>query len=136
MIGDWIQIDGIPRQVQAITKKKVGYHITPNECKMHYARLSDVMPIEMTTQIIHQLKDKCGFEEKIGLIKQPDYHWFNLRYTFIDGLWDIYIFPHKNDSAKVVIVNDNSEWQQLDCKYLHTLQHGIKLCGINFEIKL
>ena len=39
MIGDWIQIDGIPRQVQAITKEKVGYYIL--DCTMYYAKLNE-----------------------------------------------------------------------------------------------
>ena len=80
MIGDWIQIDGIPRQVQAITKKKVGYHITPNECRMHYARLSEceylpIYSIEFNDKaftinfnIIIELKDNINLEEE--MVKQ------------------------------------------------------------------
>lgn len=44
MLGDSVLIDGVPRIVAAITKKKVGYHRKPNESKMWYARLSEVQP--------------------------------------------------------------------------------------------
>lgn len=27
MIGDWVLVDGTPRKVEAITKKKIGYHL-------------------------------------------------------------------------------------------------------------
>ena len=77
MIGDWIEIDGIPRQVQTITKKKVGYHIKPNECYMHYARLSECeyLPIysiefngkafTINFDIIIELKDNIELKEEM-----------------------------------------------------------------------
>lgn len=49
MIDDWVSIDGHPRQVCAITKKKVGYHVLEGECRMHYARLKDVEPLKIET---------------------------------------------------------------------------------------
>lgn len=47
-IGDWVLVSGTPRRVEAITKKKIGYHINPQTDKrLHYARLHDVEPIEI-----------------------------------------------------------------------------------------
>lgn len=47
MLGDWVLINGVPRKIEALTKKKVGYHIRENECHMHYARLSALVPIPL-----------------------------------------------------------------------------------------
>ena len=48
-LGDFVLIDGIPRKVEAITKKKIGYHKNKQtDQKLHYARLVDVKPIEVT----------------------------------------------------------------------------------------
>lgn len=52
MIGDSVLIDGVPRTVSAITKKKVGYHCKPKEPKMWYARLSEVMPRPLNEKIV------------------------------------------------------------------------------------
>ena len=58
MIGDFVLIDGTPRKVEAITKKKIGYHRKENEPRLYYARLRDVEPIEITEEII----TKMGFD--------------------------------------------------------------------------
>lgn len=47
MLEDWVLINGVPRKIEALTKKKVGYHIRENECHMHYARLSALAPIPL-----------------------------------------------------------------------------------------
>lgn len=48
MIGDYVLVDGKPRRVESITKKKIGYHINPQTDKrLYYARLHDVEPIPL-----------------------------------------------------------------------------------------
>lgn len=42
MIGDYVLVKGTPRKVEAITKKKIGYHINPQTDKrLYYARLCE-----------------------------------------------------------------------------------------------
>lgn len=70
MIGDWIEVNDTPRQVAAITKKKVGYHIEPNECRMHYARLSECKPIKI--QSIKEVENRLVVNDSIKLNWNPN----------------------------------------------------------------
>ena len=45
-IGDYVLVDGKIRRVESITKKKIGYHISPTD-QLHYARLCEVFPIKI-----------------------------------------------------------------------------------------
>ena len=48
MIGDYVLIKGVPRQVESITKKKVGYHIDKQkDNRLYYARLCEIEPIKI-----------------------------------------------------------------------------------------
>ena len=55
MIGDYVLVNGTPRKVEMITKKKIGYHLKENEPRMYYARLRDVEPIEVTRQLLEKV---------------------------------------------------------------------------------
>ena len=55
MIGDYVLVDGKPRRVESITKKKIGYHINPQTDKrLYYARLHDVEPIVITNLLLQK----------------------------------------------------------------------------------
>lgn len=59
-IGDYVLVDGTPRRVASITKKKIGYHINPQtDNRLYYARLHNVEPIEITRELLINL----GFVE-------------------------------------------------------------------------
>ena len=142
MIGDFVLVDGTPRKVQAITKKKIGYHRKENEPRLYYARLRDVEPIELTEDLL------C----KIGFWKEPKNEKIFSCADSIDEVyaWDASYFmgtlPKIRISShiKFVVGEDNVTIDQLvssvscyvTAKYLHELQHAFKLCGIYFEIKL
>ena len=141
-IGDWVLVDGTPRQIQAITKKKIGYHRKENEPRLYYARLRDVEPIEITEALL------C----KIGFWKEPKHDKIFSCADSIDEVyaWDAgYIMgtPPKiriSSHIKFVVGEGNVTIDQLvssaSCyvyaKYLHELQHAFKFCGIYFEVKL
>ena len=132
MIGDWVLVDGTPRKVEAITKKKIGYQRKENEPRLYYARLRDVEPIELTEELLKknefQFKDKPiipplirGIIPYIALVYEGFSFFIECRnggYTFING--------------------SEMEHGTVMCKthYVHELQHAIRLCGINFEVKL
>lgn len=70
MIGDWVLVSGTPRRVEAITKKKIGYHINPHtDNRLYYARLHDVEPIKVThallQKVFEQGKDPNHFEKQV-----------------------------------------------------------------------
>ena len=57
MLGDYVLVSGTPRKVEMITKKKIGYHINPQENRLYYARLKDVEPIEVTEVYVEDTKN-------------------------------------------------------------------------------
>lgn len=141
-IGDWVLVDGTPRQIQAITKKKIGYHRKENEPRLYYARLRDVEPIEIAEDLLW----------KICFWKEPKNEKIFSCAESIDEVyaWDAsYIMgtPPKiriSSHIKFDVGEDNVTIDQLvstascfvHAKYLHELQHAFKLCGIYFEVKL
>lgn len=141
-IGDWVLVDGTPRQIQAITKKKIGYHRKENEPRLYYARFRDIEPIEITEDLLW----------KIGFWKEPKNEKI---FSCADSIDEVYAWeasyimgtPPKiriSSYIKFVVGEGNVTIDQLvsgaSCyvyaKYLHELQHAFKLCGINFEVKL
>jgi hypothetical protein len=57
-IGDYVLVSGTPRRVESITKKKIGYHINPQtDNRLHYARLHDVEPIEISEVFVEDTKN-------------------------------------------------------------------------------
>ena len=141
-IGDWVLVDGTPRQIQAITKKKIGYHRKENEPRLYYARLRDVEPIELTEALL------C----KIGFWKEPKNEKI---FSCADSIDDVYAWdagyimgtPPKIrivSHVKYVVGEGNVTLDQLissvscyvHAKYIHELQRAFKLCGIYFEINL
>lgn len=141
-IGDYVLIDGKVRRVEAITKKKIGYHLREGEPRIYYARLRDVEPIELTEDLLW----------KIGFWKEPKNEKIFSCADSIDEVyaWDAgYIMgtPPKiriSSHIKFVVGEGNVTIDQLvsgascyvSAKYLHELQHAFKLCGIYFEVKL
>lgn len=142
MIGDWVLVEGTPRKVEAITKKKIGYHRKENEPRLYYARLHDVEPIELTEDLLY----------KIGFWKEPKNEKI---FSCADSIDEVYSWeagyimgtPPKiriSSHIKFVVGEGNVTIDQLvssaSCyvyaKYLHELQHAFKLCGIYFEVKL
>lgn len=108
MIGDWVEVDGEPRQVCAITKKKIGYHIAPTD-RLHYARLHDVNPLK-----IEILKQEAGFflvNDEIRIEFSAD-TFGNVEYRYYDGL--------------LLFTNLIQEKLILKASYVHVLQHLVK----------
>ena len=123
MIGDWLQYKGqynaFTFRVEQITKRKVGYHAEPGECRIHYLRLCEFQPILPTTEIL----EKNGFEihegemEMYGVTTSPYYVIEGSPYIFCDG-----------DSFSVRFEDE------VNIKYVHELQHILRLCVIKKEI--
>lgn len=142
MIGDFVLVDGMPRQIQAITKKKIGYHRKENEPRLYYARLRDVEPIELTKELLWE----------IGFWKEPNNDKIFSCAGNIDSVysWDashiMETQPKIRISSYVDYVVGGSDVtidkivESASCyvyaKYLHELQHAFRLCGVYFEVKL
>lgn len=141
-IGDFVLVDGIPRKVEAITKKKIGYHRKENEPRLYYARLRDVEPIEITEELL--VKSGFGEVDLDGLVLQYD-QGNKLCLKLKDSLFENYtwyyaIHKHGNfwfmdfmGKTPSGIPNVN----RTAIRSLHDLRCLIKATsGHNFEVKL
>lgn len=59
-IGNLVRYNSEVVKIEKITKRKIGYHKETNESRMHYARLSEIEPIELTEEIIGKYFIHCG----------------------------------------------------------------------------
>lgn len=115
MTGDYLSYHGQIIKVASITKKKVGYHIKDNECRMHYARLCECKTIPLTKEIL----EKNGFVEK-------DFYS-----ELIVGDFRILCDLHN-----VCVYHNEHVNLDIPIEYLHELQHAMRICGIEKTIEL
>ena len=122
MIGDWLFYKGpfnaFPFKVKQITKKKVGYHAEPNESRIYYVRLCECYPIPLTPKIL----EKNGF-------------------TYFTGLW--YFQTEERMPIQICFKDNDTILMSINCnpvfinlKYVHQLQHALRLYGIKKDIQL
>ena len=117
MRGDWLfykgRFNAFPFKVEQITKKKIGYHVLPNENRMYYLRPNEVFPIPLTEEILTR-----NFPNHKEIV------WFPLDTK--PGYFNIYWeYPSFGDGEL-----------RLNIQYVHELQRILKMCGINKEIIL
>ena len=135
MIGDWVLVGGTPCKVEAITKKKIGYHRKENEPRLYYARLHDVEPIPLDEKLVLKL----GFTKRDTSCLMDDY--------FTHAIYDIqigedplfnneYVLTEFEEGGYFTFAANNCYWTTMPIIYLHTLQHCFRLCGVNFDVKL
>ena len=130
MIGDFVFVDGTPRKVEAITKKKIGYHREENEPRLYYSRLHDVEPIEIN-EYVFRMSGFCV--ENQGEVFLADFRCDE---------FEIFVIPNslgQGEYEYILKVHANAMGNYVDMynlRFVHELQHAIRLCGIYFEIKL
>ena len=128
---DWLYYKGrfnaFPFQVEQITRKKVGYHAELNENKMYYLHPSEVYPIPLTKEwmarnfpLNEEYQLRFGSEDTFYYQIDANGKKWNL-------VWII-----RKDEEYLFIEDD----PLIRMRYIHELQHVLKLCGINKEITL
>ena len=120
-IGDWASLHdtGEFYQVTEIDEEfiRLGY--------AHECYYKEVEPIPLTAEIL----EKNGFEIYKDTYNKIGYHYVEHK---------LVIFVHFNDKKTEVDIysqNDSLNISTSDV-YVHTLQHALRLCGIDKEIKL
>lgn len=111
---DYVLVDGKIRRVEAITKRKIGYHIKPDD-QLHYARLQDVFPINIACiEYIDGgiLVNGCIELTLNELCAIDDFH---------------HTIKIRNNFGENLILR---EW------HLHLLQHILRALNIKFEVKI
>lgn len=123
MLGDYVLVNGIPRKVEAITKKKIGYHTMPQEKRLYYARLRELEPIEVTRELLGRLN--IPVEEPID-DAHPRFRIEVIDDGSGDDIFCIGLQNMHEDDYDVVF----------DVCYLHQLQQACRLCGMKIDWKL
>ncbi|MBQ9646136.1 MAG: hypothetical protein IJV24_07255 [Prevotella sp.] len=130
MIGDRLayrgQYNAFDFRVEQVTKHKVGYHAEPGESRMHYLRLHEVQPIPLTTDILqHNGWEYSDEDEK-----------------FFAGTWcgGGLILQQTDEGFMIVAISDyddeDTNRTPFTLRYVHELQHALRLCNIDKEITL
>ena len=123
MVGDYIQVQpsGMLIKVAAVHKKKIGYHTCNN--RLDWVRGEWCLkPIPLTLKIL----EKNGFEYKEGE----------------QGMYGVTIAPYytrKDVSSELFCDGDPfAIWfkDEVVIKYVHQLQHALRLCGIEKTIEI
>ena len=132
MIGDWLYYRGkfnaFPFKVEQITKKKVGYHPDPDSNVMAYLRLNEeITPIPLTKEILEVNGFRFNVEETNGPIQQIYNHYTEF---FDFPLGEGFSIEH-NTENNVFWITDHVF---ISFKYVHELQHVLKLCGISKKV--
>lgn len=119
-IGDWVMLNGSHYQIEEISQK--GWvHMTRNGIRVNMTTdylLEVLQPIPITAEILKA----NGFEEDP---EDGTMCWGNKELEEVT--WRGTILKIDSLSASLELVS---------CMYLHQLQHALKLCGIEEEIKL
>ena len=115
MIGDYILVKGEIRRVEAITKRKIGYHLLEGELRLNYARLCEIFPICISC--IEYIDGGLLINGCITVALKP------LECTIDDFHHTIKI---RNNFGENLILR---EW------YFHHLQHILRALHIDFEVK-
>lgn len=130
MIGDWVQLNGEPMQVSRIDLYSV--NAKPAFCcsSPHniWSYNNDFKPIRLTIEIL----EKNEFEKASQVSDTEPFDTDeegNKHYSYNKTFWGWF----QPDNIFCIPANGMG-WLQL--KYVHELQHVLKLCGINKEIKL
>ena len=127
MVGDFVLHDGKVIRVDAVHKRKIGYHKTKD--KLTWLFCGQFEPIPLTPEIL----EKNGFERDKNISLYNAYTGINSRVTLHDdfmsmnsrNMWDVHI-----DSEDFCTIAN------CELTYLHELQHLLKLCKINFEFSV
>ena len=125
MLGDWVSVEGIPRQVEAITKKKIGYHKDKQkDGRLYYARLCEIEPIDLTNALLEknfaQGATPNHFQVQIG-INDIVLDMRRLGYCFLRVDDAIFVSEPSMD----VCIEDS----------LHILQNALRTCNIEIDWK-
>ena len=134
MVGDWVSCDGKNYQIA-----EIGGMVCLDAEKEIFASLEDITPIPITPEIL----EKNGFNEQGKGENYTDYVFV----PAIEGapapiLVGFYKKPIKGVSIlfkctrSVCNGGGINDLHLCTLNYVHELQHALKLCGIDKEIKL
>jgi len=120
MVGDWVNVNGLNLKVGAIHADEIG--VFDPDFKIYWCSddgLDRIDPIPLTEDILV----KNGFKSTQGL----DFYWFDdKKHCCMKNYDGKRLFCYKQGINDVWLV----------VKYVHQLQHLLRLCNVQKEIEL
>ena len=124
MVGDWVKFKGsdLYHQVKVVSNKSIKF-----DNQKWFAK-SSVEPIPLTPEILK----KNGFKPYI-----PEYHFEtvyacqDVSNAVADELYALW--PYQDGSFYLLLRVDGKDMVRIDVRYVHQLQHALRLCGIKKE---
>ena len=136
-IGDWFVIDGRPEQVCAVHKNKVSYHVGGDRTKpMKWVFINVITPLVIAPHVFDSNGFKCvvGHDVTFGgnlLGVCPDKYIYKDDECYVNVTWfgDGWNITHvRYDGAQPT--------NSAIVRYVHELQHALRLFGIDKKIQL
>lgn len=136
-IGDWVMMGGKNFQISHLTLAGdvYGYRRTDNSYtgeEYYDGEIGDVHPIPLTPEIL----EKNGFDAPKAKVWNDSWYWSNrkdvaleLRESF--GLWYMEIVTKEQRSGL-----QSNRKLGIGFKYVHQLQHALRLAGVEKEIEV
>ena len=115
MIGSWVLVNGVPRQVAYITEKEVGYYRKENS-RMFYERLDKIEPIpiyEMKITGLQELVISLG--DSVLCLDMRDIT------MSVDSIYESDVWTLKNTFGESLILRRNE---------VHLLQQIVNCLGV------
>lgn len=117
MIGDYVKFLGRVRKIKSIIKKDTGVEISFEGENPVVVSLDEIEPIPLTPEIL----EKNGFKKD----KETDQWYFESNYRLDMGILAVDI----DDGCGVGICVMPNKAITYYCKYVHELQHFLRLIG-------
>jgi hypothetical protein len=127
MIGDWVNVFDVPKQIEGIRTFKNGDEIVYYDGD-NGNFIENVTPIPLTPEIL----EKNGFKEDSetnGIYWRPDCRKFCIVKELNTWYFAFRVLGETVDKSSGYICIS-------ECNYVHEFQHTLKLCGIEKEIIL
>lgn len=135
MIGDWVQCEGDYRTIGSLEIDETGEYWFWSKEHQALCLLSEHEPIPLTPEIL----EKNGFEKKwhdrskLTIFDPRNDDVTSVSYDYRNATVTI-------DALSFMLVNKhNMRGQKLDsvqCRFVHELQHALRICGIEKKIEL
>lgn len=125
MVGDLILHDGKVIRVDAVHKRKIGYHKTKD--KLTWLFYGQFEPIQLTPEIL----EKNGFERENLITSYNHYTGIDNRVSLND---DFYCMNSRNMWNVHIDSEDYCTIANCELTHVHELQHILRLCKIYKEI--
>lgn len=129
MIGDWVEVNNTALQIAALGTAKAGFLDEKGEMFYHY--YDNIAPIPLTAEM---LQANCF--EFISVDKTTNFPNGARIYAYENREETVYVSENGVIWWLEIEFADYADNIRMAVDYVHQLQHALRLCGIEKDIKL